>query len=61
VGGYFDNGMPTLISGEEEELFNRFKFSNQVFAWEKIFLFRISNQSSRSVVAANVYRDADEV
>ncbi len=46
-GGYFDKGTPTLISGEEEELFNRFKFSNQVFAWEKIFFFRISNQSSR--------------
>ena len=46
-GGYFDDGMPTLISGEEEKFFNRFKFSNQVFAWEKIFVFRISNRSSR--------------
>lgn len=47
-GEYFDNGMPELISGEEEDLpFNRFKFSNQVFALEKIFVFRISNQSSR--------------
>ncbi|MES1181384.1 MAG: hypothetical protein ABUL44_01175 [Flavobacterium sp.] len=48
-GGYFDKGMPTLISGQDEEpLFNRFKFSGQVFAWEEIFFFRISNQSSRA-------------
>ena len=47
-GGYFDYGIPTLISGEKEKLFNRFKFSNQVFAWEKIFVFRISNLSSRA-------------
>jgi hypothetical protein len=46
-GGYFDKGMPTLISGEEEELVNRFKFSNQVFAWEEIYVFRISNMPSR--------------
>jgi len=46
-GEYFDNGMPTLLSGEEEPLINKFKFSNQVFAWEKIFVFRISNRSSR--------------
>ncbi len=47
-GGYFDNGMPTLISGKEEEKpFNQFQFSGQVFAWEKIFVFKISNWSSR--------------
>jgi hypothetical protein len=47
-GGYFDKGMPELISGQEEEIrFNEFKFSNQVFAWEKIFVFKISNRSSR--------------
>ncbi len=46
-GGYFENGMPTLISGQEEELFNRFEFSNQVFAWEEIYFFRITNRSSR--------------
>ena len=45
--GYFDEGMPTLISGKEEELFNRFKFSGQVFAWEEVYIFRISNMSSR--------------
>lgn len=26
-GGYFDKGMPTLISGEEEEEINQFQFS----------------------------------
>jgi hypothetical protein len=46
---YFDNGMPTLISGEEEDRpFNQFKFSNQVFAWEKIFVFRISDTTSKT-------------
>jgi hypothetical protein len=47
-GGWFDKGMPTLISGEEEEApFNQFQFSGQVFVWEKIFVFKISNRSSR--------------
>ena len=47
-GEYFDKGMPTLISGkEEEEPFNQFEFSNQVFAWEEIYVFRITNASSR--------------
>jgi hypothetical protein len=46
-GEYFDKGMPTLISGKEEELFNRFIFSGQVFAWEEIYVFKISNTSSR--------------
>jgi hypothetical protein len=49
-GEYFDKGMPTLISGEEEEKppFNQFEFSNQVFAWEGIYVFRIANVSSRA-------------
>jgi hypothetical protein len=47
-GEYFDKGMPTLISGEEEKpVFNQFEFSNQVFAWEEIYVFRITNVSSR--------------
>jgi hypothetical protein len=48
-GGYFDKGTPEQISGPEDEpLINRFKFSNQLFAWENIFVFKISNQSSRA-------------
>jgi hypothetical protein len=47
-GEYFDKGTAELISGEEEEKsFNEFKYANQVFAWEKIFVFRISNWPSR--------------
>src|SRR5437868_12291198 len=46
-GGYFDKGMPTLISGDEEELINQFKFSGQVFVWEEIYVFRISDHGSR--------------
>jgi hypothetical protein len=47
-GGYFDKGMPTLISGPEgKPLFNQFQFSNQVFAWEDILIFKISDWSSR--------------
>ena len=47
-GEYFDKGMPTLISGKEEKPpFNKFQFSNQVFAWEQIYIFKISNRSSR--------------
>ena len=46
-GEYFDNGTPASIAGEEEKGFNRFKFSNQVFAWEKILVLKISDQSSR--------------
>jgi hypothetical protein len=46
-GEYFENGMPTLLSGEEEKKINQFEFANQVFAWENIFVFRISNASSR--------------
>jgi len=47
-GEFFDKGLPTLISGEEEEKpINQFEFGNQYFAWEHVFIFRISNISSR--------------
>lgn len=47
-GEFFDKGLPTLISGEEEEKpNNQFEFGNQYFAWEHVFVFRISNTSSR--------------
>jgi hypothetical protein len=47
-GGYSDDATPVLISGEPEERpFNEFKFSNQVFAWEKILVFRIADTTSR--------------
>lgn len=47
-GEWFDKGLPTLISGEEEKKpDNQFEFGNQHFAWEHIFIFRISNMSSR--------------
>jgi hypothetical protein len=47
-GEYFDDGLPTLISGQEEEKpINQFEFGNQHFAWEQIFVYRISNMSSR--------------
>jgi len=46
-GDWFDKGMPTLLSGEEEKKINQFEFGNQVFAWEKIFVFRIACASCR--------------
>jgi len=46
-GEYLDKGAPTLISGKEEKTYNHFKFSNQIIAWEKILVFKISNASSR--------------
>ncbi len=47
-GDFFDKGLPTRISGEEQEMpVNQFEFGNQYFAWEHIFIFRISNVSSR--------------
>ena len=47
-GEYFDKGTPTLISDtEEKKVYNRFEFSGQVFAWEEIYIFKISNRSSR--------------
>lgn len=47
-GKYFDKGIGEPLSYNKEEIpFNKFEFSNQIFAWEKIFVFRISNWSSR--------------
>ena len=47
-GEYFHNGLPTLIAGHEEKKpVNQFEFGNQFFAWEHIFVYRISNMSSR--------------
>ncbi len=47
-GEYSEKGKPDLISGDKEKpRYNQYEFSNQVFAWEKIFVFKISNQSSR--------------
>ncbi|HRX92868.1 MAG TPA: hypothetical protein P5158_02075 [Chitinophagaceae bacterium] len=31
------------------KLYNRFRYGNQVFAWEKILVFRITNHSSRGL------------
>ena len=48
-GKYFVDDMPELISGEvEEPLINKLKFSNQVFAWEKLFVFRITSPYTRA-------------
>jgi hypothetical protein len=47
-GSYSGNVMSSIISGEPEERpFNVFRFSNQVFAWEKILVFRIVDSTSR--------------
>ena len=47
-GEYFWKGEPDRISGgDNDPVLNRFTFSNQVFAWEKILVFKISNVSSR--------------
>lgn len=47
-GEWFDKGLPTLISGQEEEKpINQFEYGNQLFAWEHIFILSISNMSSR--------------
>lgn len=47
-GKYFDKGIGEPLTYNKEEIpFNRFEFSGQVFAWEKIFVFRISDWSSR--------------
>lgn len=47
-GEYFDMEKPAGIAGKENEITNQFEFGNQVFAWEKIFVFKISNMSSRA-------------
>jgi hypothetical protein len=50
-GEYMLKGEPDRISGgNNDPVPNKFTFSNQVFAWEKIFVFRISNRSSRGWV-----------
>ena len=46
-GEYFDNGSPTLISGQEDKPINQFEYGNQHFAWEHVYVYRISNMSSR--------------
>ncbi len=50
-GEYFENGMPQLISGKEEAPPpNQFRFGNQVFAWEKIFIIRIKDKSTNAAM-----------
>ena len=45
---YFEKGLPALASGQEKEIpINQFEYGNQLFGWEHIFIFRISNMSSR--------------
>jgi len=47
-GQYFDNGMTTPLYGKEEDpVMNKFQFSNQVFAWEKLLVFRITSPYTR--------------
>jgi hypothetical protein len=47
-GKYFDKGIVEPLTYYKEEIpFNKFEFSNQVFAWEETYVFRISNWSSR--------------
>jgi hypothetical protein len=45
---YFDKGIGEPLTYDKEKVpFNKFIFSNQVFAWENIFVFRISDWSSQ--------------
>ena len=47
-GEYFDKGIGEPLTYNREEItFNKFQFSGQSFAWEEIYIFRISNRSSR--------------
>lgn len=47
-GNYFSKGTPDPIPATGETLpYNKFTYTNQVFAWEEICIFRISNRSSR--------------
>ncbi|HMK04896.1 MAG TPA: hypothetical protein VK489_11920 [Ferruginibacter sp.] len=46
---YFNDAASTIVPADEDQLFNHFEFNNQVFAWEKILVFRISNPSSSSM------------
>lgn len=36
-------------NGTSSKIYNRFRYGNQVFAWEKILVFRIANHSSRGL------------
>jgi len=48
-GEYFDKGIGEPLTYNKEEIpFNKFQFSGQVFAWEELYVFRISNYSSRA-------------
>ncbi len=43
---WFDKGMLELLSGQKEDTpFNGFRFGNQVFAFEKILMFKITGWS----------------
>jgi len=45
---YFDKGLGEPLTYNKSEIpFNKFQFSGQVFAWEEIYVFRISDWSSR--------------
>jgi len=47
-GEYFSEINPDLMPGQLKDApFNEFNYSNQFFAWEKIFVFKISDWSSR--------------
>lgn len=42
-----------VLSGEKEKPhYNSYKFSNQVFAWEHILIFKITNESSAGIQPA---------
>lgn len=46
---FFDDDEKIQLSGEKEEKKNNsFEFGNQVFAWEKILVFRITSQSQKT-------------
>ncbi len=48
-GEYFDKGIGESLTYDKDEIsFNKFQFSAQVFAWEEIHVFRITNYSSRA-------------
>ena len=49
-GNYFANGdgIEVLSGDKEYKKCNCFEFANQIHAWEKMFIFKISNRSSRA-------------
>ena len=49
-GGYFssDEGLIQLSGERKKEVINSFEYNGQLFTWEKIFVFKISNISSRA-------------